>query len=105
MGLWDELTKDGFGEYISVCEKLDHQWIIDCLERDKYWEWLIHQGFQPSYQKWKKEHYWYVDDRPEFTMDSYEEYMIGRVGTDWETDYFWYFKRVFNFNRCCFKSS
>jgi len=36
---WQELTKDGFGEYISVCQRLDYQWIIDCLERDKYWEW------------------------------------------------------------------
>ena len=85
MGIWDELTKAGFGKYIPVCERLDRQWIIDCLERDKFWEWLIHHAFQKSYQKWKNKYNLNV---------SYEAYMAGRVGNDWETDYFWYLKRL-----------
>ena len=92
MGIWDELTKDGFGEYISVCERLDYQWIIDCLERDKHWVWLINYGLKPDYQKWKKKNHpetssWWPYDPPSFV-----DYMIGEVGTNWETDYFWWFK-------------
>ena len=87
MTVWQELVENDLGGYVSHCNRIDHQWIIDQLERDGFWEDYRENEIRQRYEEWCEIHtiqqYW----------TSFEDWCLNIIGTDWQTNYFWDFKQ------------
>lgn len=84
---WQELVDNDLGGFVSHCNRIDHQWIINQLKRDGFWVDYRENEIRQRYEEWCEIHtlqqYW----------TSFEDWCLDIIGTDWETNYFWDFKQ------------